>query len=356
MDYTHYLCSMSCEITEFQVNGLVIGFFWLNDEFYKALKAHSLGRFLVYLSKFECPSMLNTSIIICTYNREAYLPKCLEHLKAQDADPETFEIVIVNNNSSDGTNAICTAFRDNNPSLNITYVIERNPGLSAARNCGIAHAKGEILCFIDDDGFAVPSYVSIIQHYSQHSDFNSYISFGGKVIPCYNPGKEPKWISSYIDGVVSKVDLGEQVKDFDRKYPAGCNMIFRKTFFEQYGGFNADLHTRGDDKFVFDKLKKAGLTTLYIPELEVEHFIDDYRLEKSFIVRLSKIIGQSEQIRLMNASFSQKSIKFLEYVFKLVAACILALGFVFSGKIEQAKYILLVRWYVLIGFFIQSKI
>ena len=300
--------------------------------------------------------MLHTSIIICTYNREAYLPKCLAHLKSQDADASSFEIVIINNNSTDRTDDICTQFRNDNPNLNVTYVIEKNPGLSAARNCGIAHAKGAILCFIDDDGFAVPNYISIIQHYTQNNDFESYISFGGKVIPCYNVGKEPIWISKYIDGVVSKVDLGEHVRDFDQKYPAGCNMIFRKEFFEQHSGFNADLHTRGDDKFVFDKLKKAGLKTLYIPDLEVEHFIDDYRLEKKFIIRLSKIIGQSEQIRLMNAPFHLKLTKFLEYSFKLGAAFLIAAGFILTNKLPQARYIVLVRWYVLIGYFIQSKI
>jgi glycosyltransferase involved in cell wall biosynthesis len=300
--------------------------------------------------------MLKTSIIICTYNREAYLPKCLEHLRLQTADRNSFEIVLINNNSSDNTDAICKAFQQNNPELNITYVIETTPGLSAARNCGIENSKGEILCFIDDDGFAVAEYVSIIQDFAENPKYQDFISFGGKVIPCYNEGKEPLWLSKYIDGVVSKVDLGEKIKDFDRKYPAGCNMIFRRKFFEDYGGFNADLHTRGDDKFVFDKLKKAGLKTLYIPQLKVEHFIDDYRLEASFIKRLSKIIGQSEAIRLRNESFLQKLIKFGEYLFKFGAACMLAIGFLFQGAVAKSKFILMVRWYVIIGFFIKSKI
>ncbi len=300
--------------------------------------------------------MLKTSIIICTYNREAYLPKCLEHLRLQNAEPKSFEIVLINNNSTDNTDSICKEFKQNNPDLNITYVVETTPGLSAARNCGIENSKGEILCFIDDDGFAVAEYVKIIQNYANNEDYTDFISFGGKVIPCYNEGKDPKWLSKYIDGVVSKVDLGEQVKDFDKKYPAGCNMIFRRKFFEEYGGFNADLHTRGDDKFVFDKLKKAGLKTLYIPELKVEHFIDDYRLEATFIKRLSKIIGQSEAIRLRNESIILKVLKFGEYLFKFGAACILGLGFLFQGAPAKTKFILMVRWYVILGFFIKSKI
>ena len=263
---------------------------------------------------------------------------------------------MINNNSTDSTDSICKEFKQNHPELNVTYVIETKPGLSAARNCGIENSKGDILCFIDDDGFAVSNYVRIIQEYTENVAYADFISFGGKVIPCYNEGKDPKWLSKYIDGVVSKVDLGEKVKDFDKKYPAGCNMIFRRKFFVEHGGFNADLHTRGDDKFVFDKLKKAGLKTLYIPELKVEHFIDDYRLEESFIKRLSKIIGQSEAIRLRNESVLLKMLKFGEYLFKFGAACILGFGFLLKGSPAKAKFILLVRWFVIQGFFIKSKI
>jgi glycosyltransferase involved in cell wall biosynthesis len=300
--------------------------------------------------------MPEISVVICTYNREKYLPVCLNHLRNQTASKEVFEIVIINNNSSDATESICKKFILENPTLNITYALETNPGLSHARNKGIELSKGEIICFIDDDGFAMPNYIEIIQLYTTNTNYDDYISFGGKVIPCFNEGMEPIWLSKYIDGVVSKVDLGDKVKDFDKKYPAGCNMIFRKEFFEKHGVFNADLHTRGDDKFVFDKLKKAGLKTLYIPELKVNHFIDDYRLEQSFIQRLSKIIGQSEAIRLQNKSILSKIKKVLEYILKFMIAGALAIGFIFQSQPQKAKFILIVRWYVLLGYFIKSKI
>jgi hypothetical protein len=133
-------------------------------------------------------------------------------------------------------------------------------------------------------------------------------------------------------------------------------MVFRKEFFENYGGFNVDLHTRGDDKFVFDNLKKNKLKILYIPNLYVEHFIDDYRLEKTFIIKLSKIIGQSEQIRLKKYNTTIRIKKFLEYVFKLFAAFVIALCYIFKLQYQKAQYLILVRWNVLKGFFIKSKI
>lgn len=299
---------------------------------------------------------MKISIIICTFNRVLYLPKCLEHLKNQTENPSNFEIILVNNNSSDNTAEICQEYINNNPQLSIVYILETRPGLSFARNRGIEAASGDIICFIDDDGFAIPEYVTIIKQYAEDARYSDIISFGGKVNPYYNQGKEPNWLSKYIDGLVSKVDLGNKVKLFTKKYPAGCNMVFRKEFFENYGGFNEDLHTRGDDKFVFDKLKKAGLKILYIPTLIVDHFIDDYRLEKGFVVRLSKIIGQSEAIRLKNANFSERLIKLIEYNLKLAAAFIIGIVFSFSGQFSKAYYLLLVRWNVLVGFFIKNKI
>lgn len=299
---------------------------------------------------------MKISIIICTFNRVLYLPKCLEHLKNQTEKPSNFEIILVNNNSSDNTAEICQEYINNNPQLSVVYILETRPGLSFARNKGIETASGDIICFIDDDGFAIPEYVTIIKQYAEDTRYSDIISFGGKVNPYYNQGKEPNWLSKYIDGLVSKVDLGNKVKLFTKKYPAGCNMVFRKEFFENYGGFNEDLHTRGDDKFVFDKLKKAGLKILYIPTLKVDHFIDDYRLEKGFVVRLSKIIGQSEAIRLKNANFSERLFKLIEYNLKLAAAFIIGIVFSFSGQFSKAHYLILVRWNVLRGFFIKQKI
>ena len=296
------------------------------------------------------------SIVICTYNRQDYLPKCLMHLKNQNCSSEDFEIILINNNSTDKTEQICQGFLKENPDLNINYFVEINPGLSFARNRGIKEAKGSIICFIDDDGFAIPEYVNIISDFSTNINYSNYIAFGGKVIPCYNEGKAPKWISPHISGLVSEVDLGRKVKLFSKKYPAGCNMIFRREFFEKYGGFNTDLHTRGDDKFIFLKLKEVGHRILYIPSLIVSHFIDDYRLEKSFIVRLSKVIGQSEAIRLKNKKFLKKFLKQGEYLFKLGAALLLSLSFMAKGQPLKAGYIILVRWFVFVGYYIDKKL
>ena len=293
---------------------------------------------------------MRLSVVVCTHNRDMYLPECLDDLSKQEADKSLFEIVVVNNNCTDKTEEICLQFQKDHPELNFVYTKESKPGLSHARNKGIEVATGDIVSFIDDDGFARADYVDEILKITADEKYNDFIAFGGKVIPRYNEGMEPKWISKHIEGVVSKVDMGEKIKAFTKKYPAGCNMIFRKEFFEQHGGFNTSLEVRGDDKFIFLKLKAAGLKILYVPTIYVRHFMDDYRLEESFIRRLSKVIGNSERVRLKGNTGGLIS-KFFEYWFKYGASLILALGFIFKGQMIKAKYIVLIRWNVIVGFF-----
>ena len=133
-------------------------------------------------------------------------------------------------------------------------------------------------------------------------------------------------------------------------------MVFRKEFFENHGGFNVDLHTRGDDKYIFQKLRDNNYKILYVPELKVSHFIDDYRLEKNFIIRLSKIIGQSEAIRLKNKNIIFKMMKLFEYLIKWKMSLLLAFIFLSKGQIEKSKYIVMVRWQVILGYFIKKQL
>ena len=77
------------------------------------------------------------SIIICTYNRDDFISICLESCKNQTIDYNQYEIVLINNNSTDSTEKLCLEFQKDNPSVNFNYYIEKTQGLSAARNRGI---------------------------------------------------------------------------------------------------------------------------------------------------------------------------------------------------------------------------
>src|SRR6185503_19644585 len=93
------------------------------------------------------------SVVIPTYNRKAQLVECLAALERQTVLPQEFEVVIVDDGSTDGTEA---ALRERTFPFQLQYHRQSNQGPGTARNFGIAVAQGELVLFIGDDIFADP--------------------------------------------------------------------------------------------------------------------------------------------------------------------------------------------------------
>lgn len=91
--------------------------------------------------------MVKLSIIVPVYNVKAYLKQCLDSLIHQSL--EDFEIIIVNDGSTDGSIEILNEYDDNR----LKVIHQENAGLSAARNTGLKYAQGEYVCFVDSDDF-----------------------------------------------------------------------------------------------------------------------------------------------------------------------------------------------------------
>ena len=187
--------------------------------------------------------MPELSVIICTYNRCEYLPPLFESLEGQTLSRNRFELIIIDNNSSDKTASMSREFLLKNPGLNGKYIFEEKPGLSHARNRGILESAGDILVFIDDDAQASPAYLeNIVNYFDNHHDVQAG---GGKILPLYE-SREPGWMTPFLLPVVSALDLGEKIRPFPgRKYPIGANMFFRKEVFDRIGLFNVDLGRKG---------------------------------------------------------------------------------------------------------------
>ena len=94
------------------------------------------------------------SIIICSYNRANYIEAALDSLYHQSSN-ENFEIIIVDNNSTDNTAEVYSNWRAAHSNGNFQYITETKQGASFARNTGAAMAKGKWLCFMDDDAIAL---------------------------------------------------------------------------------------------------------------------------------------------------------------------------------------------------------
>jgi glycosyltransferase involved in cell wall biosynthesis len=298
---------------------------------------------------------MKLSVIVSTYNREKYLPNALESLANQTFEPKKFEIILINNNSSDSTESICNSFAEKYPNLNFRYIIEYNQGLSYARNRGIDESKGDILVFIDDDAFAFNNYLHEIDRFFVEN--KQIIAGGGRIYPKWEY-KQPIWMSKYLLPLVSVIDLGDEVKLFkNRNFPIGANMAFRRKAFEKYGKFNVNLGRigsgmqGGEEKDIFYRLQKAGEQIAYIPNAKVHHLVPQKRLSFDFIKKQAIEIGKSEKIRAKSISFFEIFTSFLRELFKWGASLIIYLYFFYTFKIEKAKMIIRFRIWVSKGLF-----
>ena len=242
------------------------------------------------------------SVIICTYNREKYIYETLRRVAGNTLETSNYEIILVNNNSTDGTDAECQRFLSDFPDVTCRYFIETNQGLSFARNRGIKESTGDILVFLDDDSFIESDYLSHLSH--QMELHPEAMAFGGKIIPQFESGVTPRWICKWTYSWVSAIDKGNKVCEFkDGSYPIGANMGFRKATIDKIGTFNTALgRTKknllgGEEKDIFNRLRAEGGKVLYFPDITIHHVIPDSRTTKEYIERLGFGVGTSEYIR-----------------------------------------------------------
>ena len=295
------------------------------------------------------------SVIICTYNRDKYLFRALECLKNQDISSEKYEIILINNLSTDSTEEICKDFISLNPGLTVSYFIENQQGLSFARNRGILESKAEILVFLDDDAYAAMNYLSSISGFFNH--WPEVPAAGGKIIPEYEIA-DPAWMNPFLASLVSAQDLGNRVRKFKSgKYPIGANMIIRKSMFQKYGNFNTDLGRKGsellggEEKDFFYRLIRDKKDIYYIPDAIVSHYIPDVRVQIPFIKKLGIGIGKSQILQLRKRGSIITIVGLIKEGFKWVASIILMIYFCFILQYEKGIMILKFRSYVTKGLF-----
>src|SRR4051812_16802048 len=179
------------------------------------------------------------SVIICSYNRADYIIGALNSLYHQSASFDNFEVLVVDNNSTDDTAVRCKHFIDTHPRFHAFYHTEKQQGASFARNTGAALATGDLLAFMDDDAIAEQDFVErIIDFFKKHPDANG---LGGRITPKYIPA-EPVWMSHCVASLVGNFDYSKELSVFKPgKYPLESNMVVHRKDFERIGGFNTAL-------------------------------------------------------------------------------------------------------------------
>jgi glycosyltransferase involved in cell wall biosynthesis len=235
---------------------------------------------------------LDCSVVIATYNRAHLLIDTLRSLCAQEV-PRTlgWEIVVVDNNSSDATKEMVRRFGETS-SVPVRYEFEPRLGQSFARNSGIAAAKGAVILFTDDDILPDPDWVSTTLRALTTAGLDGA---GGRVLPRWE-AEVPRWLSGHPD-LLPWLAVIEEDKPCMLAYPllptrriVGASMAFRRGVFEECGRFDTGLGHRGcrlyggEEVEFIDRLLLKGKRIAYDPAIVVHHRIDASRLRKSFFI------------------------------------------------------------------------
>jgi len=239
------------------------------------------------------------TVVVPTFNRQHLLSGALESLLGQETRC-AYEIIVVDNNSSDGTRSLVEGLQKK--AQRLRYVFERQPGLSAARNAGIAAAHGTVIAFVDDDVVAHPSWLQALA-----DTFQTYPDawcVGGKVtlgfqsaVPAWFDA-DAKILTTYLSGQ----DHGDDTLRLDAPV-IGANLSVRRDVLGAVGVFDTDLGRSGtmlagdEDTEFCARILQAGGAIYYCGHAVVVHLVPAARLTKRWFLERAFWEGRTQGLR-----------------------------------------------------------
>jgi glucosyl-dolichyl phosphate glucuronosyltransferase len=242
---------------------------------------------------------MRISTIVCTYNRAASLQKTLQSLAGAEVPAGcSWELIVVDNNSTDGTRTVIESFLEEG-SLPLRCVLEETPGLSHARNRGIAAATGEIISFTDDDVLVDTGW---LMHIAEAFAGFEAAAVGGRILPLWET-PPPDWLDPSLYAYLAVADYGDRPLYLESPKVWGANLSFRADVLTRYGQFDTELGRApgklyaGEEVELLRKLLQEGEKILYYPSAVVHHRIGGDRVTKGYFRRWRHDQGELEALR-----------------------------------------------------------
>jgi glycosyltransferase involved in cell wall biosynthesis len=215
---------------------------------------------------------LQLTVAIPTYNRADFLRQTLAGIAAQDFPRDQFEVLVIDNNSTDHTRAVVAEFANGSPAPR--YLLETQQGLDYGRNRAIAEARGAIVVFGDDDILVRPDWLAqMMAPLLADAATRRIGALGGEVIPVFPDGL-PDWVREWHAPLAFRADTGPLAA---RHSPMGANLAFPKWVFERLGNFHTALdraagnYFSGGDSEMVRRVREAGLEVWFAPAAAVRH-------------------------------------------------------------------------------------
>jgi glycosyltransferase involved in cell wall biosynthesis len=205
------------------------------------------------------------SVAVPTWNRADYLEVCLASLLDQDYPKDTYEILVVDDGSTDRTSDLVRSVALGNEAPPIRYVRQEHQSLNAARNTAIRNAQGAFVCFVDDDIYAPRSWLTrVTEGVLRHPTAGC---LGGPILTKYE-GKPPRLCGREgLPDAHHNRDQGEGPVSDAR----GANMVVTKKGVETAGMFDERLRIWGDEVEWQQRLVRNGGQIIYLPEAWLWH-------------------------------------------------------------------------------------
>jgi glycosyltransferase involved in cell wall biosynthesis len=215
---------------------------------------------------------VKVTVAIPTYNRADFLRQTLAGIAIQQCPRDHYEVLVIDNNSTDHTRAVVAEFAHTQPAPR--YLREPRQGLDYARNRAIAEARGEIIVFGDDDILVQPDWLGQMTLPLLADGAARRIgAVGGEVIPVFPDGL-PDWVREWHAPLAFRADTGPLGA---RHSPMGANLAFPRWVFERLGTFHTALdraagnYFSGGDSEMIRRVRAAGFEVWFAPGAAVKH-------------------------------------------------------------------------------------
>jgi GT2 family glycosyltransferase len=237
-----------------------------------------------------------TTVAVVTYERPAYVERCLRHLQAQTCPPD--EIIVVDSSISRDTERLVRA---EFPSVIYAICPAGRGATGTARHISYRLATGQVLAFVDDDAFAEPEWLATLLPLF---DDPSVGAVGGRQIR-YQPGELTEGVDAIgrllPDGTMTGNFAADPGRVVEVDHLLGANMSFRHSVLDQLGGIHdgyAGTCTREETDLCL-RVRAAGYRLLFAPDAVVEHVAGPYAKGERFDLRYAYWIQKNHLIMLI---------------------------------------------------------
>lgn len=252
---------------------------------------------------------MDITLLICTRNRAPLLRQCLEAVASlENPAVATWEILVVDNGSTDGTPGVINAFRKQHPEIRMRTLREDRRGVAHARKAGLAAATTQWVAFIDDDCFLQHDWLKQAAEFARMHPQAGV--FGGKNELQWE--HEPSDLCVAYGESLARQDLGPEcirLPQEGRQGLCGAGMVLRREAVAQseylshgllQGRDHASL-TAGEDTEVLMMIRNAGWEIWYVPALVLRHWIPATRMKMRHLLPLHRGFGEAEAyLRLLS--------------------------------------------------------